>query len=275
MDFKIDWIAFTIPLPGVMSSGGVEAQAFILDRVHEFIGSAWQPIAPRHGWEVYQGRGFYQWVMHHPDTKLSLQWGDVNAHIHVECSGFSCRFIDTISRCEDFLQVVGTRASRIDIACDIETDIPPLEFTVNNEGKTVRSRGHIVSPDGETCYVGSRKNERYARVYRYHEPHPRAKYLRIETVMRGDYAKAAAARICEVGTVQAGIDSNRQYGWTHPVWDPPMASTGKITAPRSNNGEAASLRWLLETVAPALARAARDKLLDLNEYIEQKVKPLI
>jgi hypothetical protein len=273
VDFKVDWISFTIPLPGIVDSGEEEAQRFILDRVIEFLGPSWEPVTGRHGWEIHQGRGFYKHVMLDPDTKLSIQWGDVNSHIYCECSGFTCRFIDNVSSCEDFLQTVGTRTCRIDIACDIESDTKPPDFIVNNEGKSFSAGGHIFSKDGETCYVGSRKGERFARVYRYHEPHPRAKFLRVETVQRGDYAKALAARILQDGLVEASLASNQPYGWRHPDWDPSMVSVSKITAPRSSIGEASTIRWLVDVVAPSLARACRENLIKLDEYIEQHVKP--
>jgi hypothetical protein len=273
MDFKVDWISFTIPLPGIVDSGGDEAQRFVLERVIEFLGSAWEPITAGHGWEVYQGRGFYKYVMLNPNSKLSVQWGDVNSHIYCECSGFTCRLIDDVSSCEDFLQTVGSRTCRIDIACDIESDAKPLDFTVNNEGKSFTAGGHIFSKDGETCYVGSRKGERFARVYRYHEPHPRAKYLRIETVQRGSYAKALADRILRDGLLSAALASNKPYGWKHPAWRVDMATVQKIQAARSSISEAQTIRWLVDVVAPSLARACKENLIKLDEYIEKHIKP--
>lgn len=273
MDFKVDWISFTIPLPGIVDSGGEEAQRFILDRVIEFLGSSWQPITAGHGWEVHQGRGFYKYVMLNPDTKFAIQWGDVNSHIYCECSGFTCRLIDNVSSCENFLQTVGSRTCRIDIACDIESDTKPTDFAVNNEGKSFSAGGHIFSKDGETVYVGSRKGERFARVYRYHVPHPRAKYLRVETVQRGRYAKALSERILQEGLVPAALASNKPYGWRHPDWDPSMVSVSKITAPRSSIGEASTIRWLTDVVAPSLAKFFKENPEGLAVYLNLHVYP--
>jgi hypothetical protein len=180
-----------------------------------------------------------------------------------------------MATCEDILQIVGSRLSRLDLACDIETDTDPLSFTDNNEGKSVKAGGHFFSLDGITVYVGSRESERYARVYRYHEPHPRAKYLRVECVLRGDYAKAGAKRIITDGLVSASLAANKPYGWKHPCWHPDSSTVRKITAPRSSQSEAKTLRWLVNVVAPSLARATLANVIDLDEFINEKVKPLI
>lgn len=269
MDFKVDWFAFTVPLPSPVATGGAEIQDFIQQAVCLLAPSLTEPITGGHAWQINNGRGFYQWVMHYPDHKLTLQWGDVNAHVHVELSGQTCAYMRDRGLLKNILEEVGTRASRVDIAADIETDTVPLVFTDNKEGKSFASGGHIFSKDGETAYVGSKKGERFARVYRYHEPHPRAKYLRVEVVMKGSYAKATVQRILEVGYVQAGIDANKPYGWTHTCWDTGMATADKIKAPRSSIGEASTLRWLVDACFPAMVRLHSEGNIDIRQLVQE------
>jgi len=114
------------------------------------------------------------------------------------------------------------------------------------------------SDTGETCYIGSKQSERFARVYRYFPPHPRAHLLRVEMVFRRDYAKQVAATLVEHGVSSVAKSAGKVFGWAHPIWDVDSAVEVDIsvTSPEKNAGKTVS--WLVRSVAPAIQRLIAD-----------------
>lgn len=275
VDCKIDWVSFSVPLPSPTEGRGEGTWEGIQMIVDAVLGGLWQPIAGGHSWQFYEHRGFYHTRVFDEDSKISAFWGNTNAHVHIECGGQACDYIRSAGLWEDFLCKVAARTSRIDFAVDFETDVQPQDFIVNNERKTFKAGGHIFSEEGETCYVGSWKGERFARVYRYHEPHPRAKMLRAEVVMKGDYAKSAMKAVLEDGEKTATLRAHKPFQWLHPLWQPHAAAQSKISATRHDKTASGTLKWLIETVAPALAKASSDGWITPQAFVDTYVTPLL
>jgi len=124
-------------------------------------------------------------------------------HACIEISGAGCERLLSHGQFQKILDCSKERITRIDIATDIETSTLPSEFVAIVAHDRMRASGYQKSETGETCYVGSKKSDRYARVYRYYKPHPRANLLRIEHVFRRDYAKVVAAAILETSVEAA------------------------------------------------------------------------
>jgi hypothetical protein len=268
---KVDWLAFTIPMPSPTDGAGGETMAHIHKIITSYFGSCWPPVARPENWKLEQGRGFYTCRVFDDESKIRLSWGNVNAHVYVEFGGQSCDYVRATTGWYDLLEKVRTRTSRIDFAVDIECDIKPHDFIVNNDREAFKTTGFIKSENGETVYVGSRKSERMVRVYRYFIPHPRSHLLRCEAEYKGDAAKAGVAAVLLRGETQACLDAHFPFQWVHPVWKVDLARASPIAAKRSDREGISTLRWLTAAVAPSLVKAHRSGLLDVHAWFAQEV----
>lgn len=183
----------------------------------------------------------------------------------LEMSGRGCQAVGE-EKLISLLAAHHRYTTRIDIATDIETSTMPSEFVeyLNNPRFTVSA--FKTSPTGETYYIGSPKNERYARVYRYFAPHPRAAYLRIEHVARRDNAKHIAYRVLESGISQAAADLGATFGWGHPDW---QAKGERIANIRPEKRKGSTVRWVYSQVFPALRKLLSDGILTEGEIREE------
>jgi hypothetical protein len=155
----------------------------------------------------------------------------------------------------------------------METEVSVRQFIVNRQGQAFKAGGDIFSEDGETSYVGSWKGERFARVYRYHEPHPRAKLLRAEVVLRGVYAKQAVELVLTEGEAATALIAHKPFGWCDPVWQPGEISQSDIRSQRSDKQEAGTVRWLMGDVVSAVVNAHNNGLFNAKEWFERLVTP--
>jgi DNA relaxase NicK len=273
MQAKIDYVSFTVPCRMPFEPEDLDNAQNALIAFVDFLGAAWQPIATGHTWESYKAKGFYHTRIFDAEAKISISFGNVNRHIYVDVGGQALDYIRAIGLYEDFLQKVATRTSRVDFAVDFESEVSVQEFIVNRQKGRFKAGGNIFSEDGETSYVGSWKAERFARVYRYHEPHPRSKMLRAEVVLRATYAKQAMAIVTSAGEVQATLAAHEPFGWQHQLWQPTEAVTSEIVSKRHDKEGASTVRWLNGDVAACIARLHQEDLIDAYEWFEKYVRP--
>lgn len=140
----------------------------------------------------------------------------------LELTGKACEELHNAGRLVAIVQtmaIVG-RVSRLDIAVDMECDVDPRDFVAQRSNKRQKSEETAISSTGITCYIGSRKSDRYARVYRYAEPHDRSHLLRCEMVFRGEQAVLAAEEWLAVGDEEFAARAGNVYGWEHEVFTP-------------------------------------------------------
>jgi len=154
----------------------------------------------------------------------------------------------------DLLAAVQPRVTRLDLATDFETDLKPSEFVSAGWSDRIGSRGSFTSATGDTEYVGSAKSERYARVYRYAAPHPRAALLRIEHVMRRDYARSIIPFMLEFGLEDAQRTVGQQMGWQHPLWSVVGVQELAWKPPRNDRKTSGTERWLITQAASAFKK---------------------
>lgn len=270
---KIDFITYTVPCADFFEPGDLDDVQRAIGLACDFSGAPWQPIRDRHSWEVYKAKGFYHTRVFHTETKISVSFGNVNRHVYVEVGGQACDFIRREGSIEDLLKRIGTRTSRIDFAIDMQTEVTVSEFVANRQGQAFKAGGDIFSEDGETSYVGSWKGERFARVYRYHEPHPRAKLLRAEVVLRGTYAKQAVELVLTEGESATALIAHKPFGWNHEVWNPSEISQSNIRSQRSDKEKTGTVRWLMGDVVSAIVNAHNGDLLNAREWFEKLIAP--
>ncbi len=260
MRTHVDWLTFTMaPEYGTydnsnMTTGEDYATAieqawlatFDADCLGRAFGGEWEKLE--------KSRAPYSDAWASRDNGITLFAGISLNHCCVEISGQGCEILIQKGLLERVLLAVQERITRIDIASDIETSISPLTFVGSLKHDRMRSSGHQLSASGETCYVGSRKSERYARVYRYFEPHPRSAYLRVEHVFRGDYARNVGGAILHTGVDNVASAAGEAFGWAHDTWQPNATTQVDLSIVKAERTTGSTVYWLMKQVAPAFKR---------------------
>jgi DNA relaxase NicK len=270
MSIKIDWISFTLPHRNIINrdieTGKIsyaetvrDEHPHLLDYIFSF-----SDIKPRGNRKIFhnnfrsKGGGFEVFQ----DSTLGFTLFE-----------FSGKGIDQLADAKlvGFLvKNYPERMTRLDIAVDMECDIRPLEFVDKREGKRFKSYQDHKSVEGETFYVGSEKSDRFCRVYRYSEGHPRSNLLRAEFVLRSREAKAVADMWKDSSIRQIVSALGQTFGFNHPVWQEKRTDAPLKSAPRET-GKGGTERWLFKQVLPAIHRLIEEGAADTVELFDKLV----
>lgn len=267
MRTHVDWLTFTMsPRYGTydasnMSVGEDYATAieqawlttFDTETLATVFGGEWEKLE--------KSRAPYSDAWAQKERGIILYAGISLNHCCVEISGSGCEKLIEKNCMEHVISCVQERITRIDIASDIETEVSPVTFVGSLKHDRMRSSGHQLSASGETCYVGSRKSERYARVYRYFEPHPRAAYLRVEHVFRGDYACNVGRAILDAGLDNVASSAGAAFGWAHNTWQPNETTEVDLSIVKAERTTGSTVYWLMKQVAPAFKRLCAEGII--------------
>lgn len=271
---KIDWISFSVKTevtPDATEKDALFAFASSLVDLHpqlpQWLGLDTQ-LTPGNGRAPYR-------------TSWKPEAGGITVFTHpmlnhalVELSGRGCDNLADTGVLESVLRAVQERVTRLDIACDMLTDVRPLEFVNGRHEGRFKAVSHVISESGETFYVGSRSSDRYARVYRYNPPHERSRFLRSEFVVKQENAKILASTLL-VESLEAVVAAfGETFGWRHPVWEL-GASPAEIAAYRPDRREGKTLYWLADTIAPLLVRLHNEGVIDVDLWLQDNVKAKI
>jgi hypothetical protein len=271
---KLDWFAFTFPITLLGEKDNEFTLSHILFAFHGHSAQRFLGVVTNGLWEWGSAAGFYNNRITCPDTGLSISWKAGNPFAICELSGTACDAVTRFMDVATLAQSARGRATRIDLAVDIETTVSPKEFVARRSAPAFQSTGCMHTPTGDTEYVGSRKGARMARVYRYNSPHPRSHLLRVE----GEYKQGAARMICDhlVGSSlrEVCLRSHLPFGWSHPIWDTEGAEVSKIPARKYDSDGAETLRWLLGVALPSALKAHREGLFNFKEWFEENSKHL-
>jgi len=269
MDAKIDYISFT--LPARLSGAGHSEETYEhIATVLDDAGLGWFVTElGKLDVSMRSGRAHYGAGMYFQEHHISLWFGGIANHILIEIAGVGCQWLRDTSTIEMLIATIHNRVTRIDVAVDFRTDAKPTDFVSKMKGKRFSSRTSIESATGWTEYVGSMKSSRYARVYVYAEPHPRAGILRVEHVLRDENAKAAAAEIIARSLKDVVSDLGNTFGWQHEIWKPLQTTEGKLRAKRHDTHGSGTLIWLEKAVKPALIKAHQSGLIDMRELLQR------
>jgi len=273
----IDWLTFTMTMPYGASETDERSLAQLYADTME---QAWLQTFDREtlslcfggDWEKNErSRAPYVDAWSLPDTGITLFASPTLTHCCVEVSGMGCERLIKLGALDVVLACVRERVTRIDLACDIETSVTPDQFVEKRTHKRMQADGRQSSKTGTTCYIGSQKSDRYARVYRYNKPHPRAHLLRIEHVFRKDYAKKVASEITENGISSVAFAAGEAFGWRHDVWHPSDNRDADISIVSPERETGKTVFWMLTSVVPAFKRLCengtiRDPKLFLETY---------
>jgi len=273
MRTHIDWLTFTLTLR--YEGEGVEAYALAIR--NGFVDTFGTVLANRvfaGNWAAKErSRAPYKHAYTDSELGISVFASPTLTHFCVEVSGQGCERLIELGVMNEVLTAIHERCTRIDIACDIETLVRPTEFVECLAHERMRASGYQKSSTGETCYVGSQKSDRYARVYRYNAPHPRSHLLRVEHVFRRENAKSVARQCIGNGMEHIANASGQAFGWKHSAWDTSGSGDCDISAVRERGRTGGTVYWLINQCAPAFKRlvqtgAIRDAETFLQTYFK-------
>lgn len=270
MQVKVDWLSLSIPTPHILRTAEdkevyptevplIDKEAHLMD----FCGSF-------EGWRAGGGRAPFKVSFHNPHLGATIYSDDKQKFSLFEFSGVGCDALREHNVLDIIMWNFQDRITRLDLAADFLSDTTPQDFAAARDGARFKSGAVMTSEKGTTVYVGSQKSDRYARVYRYNEPHPRAALLRCEMVLRDQEAKTAAARLCWVGIEQTTREVGAVFGWKHDLWKKDSNDDDKLRAAPRDGRQSSTVFWLFKQVLPALKRLREAGEVDaLREFIKQ------
>lgn len=187
--------------------------------------------------------------------------------IHIEITGDGCSMLYDTGELIDIIKANVTNATRIDIAHDIVTDTRPGDFVTYS--LPTLARGTDISKSGETRYIGSMKSDRYCKVYRYNEPHPRADRLRIEYTYKSHDAIILCKALISANEAIVAISSGERYGWGHMCYKSSQSpDLIEIKAHRKDRNTAKTVIWYKTQVLPALKKMVKSGDYTIAEILE-------
>lgn len=264
MRAHIDWLTFTLTPEYADETAKGYADAIKAAIYRQFGGDVAERVFGGDWQGAHHKRAPYQDAFTLKDGGISLYASPTLTHCTVEISGIGCEKLIRSECMDSVLLAIHERVTRIDIACDIETSVKPDEFVAQTKHERMRANGYQRSETGETAYVGSQKSDRYARVYRYYEPHPRAALLRVEHVFRRRYAKAVALAIVDKGIDLCASAAGEAFGWAHRDWKPAMGELPPI-AVQAERKMGKTVFWLIKACAPAFRRMVQEGVITQPE----------
>lgn len=214
-------------------------------------------------------RKTYRHGVHMP-SGFSVFWGGQDT-VLLEISGQGCQVLgNTRNHALRFIQSVNSftfsfnKFTRIDICEDYgDNDLPHEVIWKWQPHQRIKSIESKDSQSGSTIYVGSRKSDRFCKVYRYYPPHPRSDSYRCE--FQWNKRKAGAV----VQALLSGHSPTRIYQGAMEATFLHGASTGAspvIVQGHHDRANSSTVNWFYKQVAPAIAR-----LLDEGELTVEQV----
>lgn len=257
MKHKVDYLSFTFYSEKVGSVGNYLLIQTIFDEMPAHIHQGeWKYAPKRMGFDI--GFNF---------NNHTFVWASHQGLILVEHTGVGCSLLESEGHLATVIETYKDRLSRIDIATDIFCEASPLEFAEKREAGRISASGFQTSKTGETVYIGSKKSDRTAKVYRYNYPHPRHEWLRIEYTYRGEQARKAANYLTNNSLADLALVSAERYKWMHEDWKPAQNQLNELKAWRPERKAGKTVMWIYSQVIPAIAKLVKADVISLNDII--------
>lgn len=269
MDGHTDWLSFTFE---------VEQEPNGYEELYHMTRALLRKVSHEHETYLFDGQGMepavsrapYRFSLARNDQGFRCFGGSHTQTIACELSGRACEGLHDPEAARGFIAPIAERVTRWDYAVDVRTATNPSEFINARSHKGFRSVSYIKSDSGETCYCGSPKSDRFARVYRYAHPHPRAALLRSEFVFRKGYAKDAVRLFVELEDEGEFVSRlGNTWGWAHECWKPAVKTDERVSTTYNKQEDDQTLRWLYSQVMPAMRRLMVAGALDMTAFLTE------
>lgn len=255
MIVNIDWISFTFPFVLQKDEDGVVDAAISFERALEMgWGDRRGYLDTIEDWKSGGGRRPYSNSVFSASSGIYFWSSPVLNHVLCEITGTGCEALRRSDLLYPLIAAHQDHITRIDIACDMETEVAPLEFADVRGSKRFKSGGYKRSESGETVYVGSKSSDRYARIYRYNSPHPRSHLLRCEMVFRAEQAREVAKLSLQSSPYDLAAQCGAIYKWEHHAWQTGVNDPTPVSSWSEERGMGSTVRWMFSQVLPAAKR---------------------
>jgi len=251
--FALDWLSFTAK--GISDQAASKALAFGLPH------KAWTDVNAVHGYKLARQHPFGHIVMSHP--------GRPEMGVHVMMTGqamskLNANGYDTVSLIPWCLEQQA-RITRLDLAIDVHDEpvdiigLTRCKQVKGEEGSAKKWNLITGSDNGVTLYIGSRKSEKFMRIYN------KAAEMSLEGVMWSRFELEVKQDTCAtiaaaIVTLQSGEIPHYVKGLMRGLFNPadtlyqqimdvPSIHVGS-TKDTSDN----TLKWLYDSVAKTLAK---------------------
>lgn len=266
MFVSVDWVSFTFEMKQEQSVMAFEIWGRAAAALAAQFPLTSQMIVNGYTWTPRMGRAPYNAAQQRDDKGVMIFAHQRIDHSLVEIGGIGCDSLGSLKAELALVQEVAPRLTRVDIAVDIFTETRPDEFAMQREAGRFKAWSEAVSESGHTVYIGSKTSDRYARVYRYNPPHPRAQFLRVEHVLKAEQARIAAAQIDEVGIDTFVAMLGNTFGWQHADWNPAEDTEEAAAAWRPERRQGKTVSWMYSQVVPSLRKLIADGAMTLEDF---------
>jgi len=276
MNTKIDWLSFSFPVGHIGHPEFGWRWSDIQSALIAYTGIELEPLFNDEDEEHEGGRAPYAHGVSMHNGILVVYWSGRLNHGLVQIHGQGMDYVRENGLEKSLLMAASERVTRLDIATDISTDVTPSAFVAERSSHRQMANASMHSSSGDTEYVGGRTSQKFARVYRYRDPHPRHNLLRVEHEIKGLLAKTVLPEILSLGVDEVQASIGKSFGWAHSVWEPKNGNAPKISAPRNDRTLARTELWLMTQAASAFKTLVRKGLIeDPEEWLfEHFIKPI-
>ena len=270
----IDWLSYTLPWksPRIKRLSPEVSIELVAERASGMI-ERWYAERALHGyrWQVVS--------VEKPGLRVMISPRNHDMGVHVQFAGSALAGENVKDRLEYALDS-GGRVTRIDLAVDVAQDwnIPELYEIARSGGCKTRTKKFslITSTEGTTFYAGSRTSEKFLRVYdKGAQTKSSRAWTRIELECKGDFAQGISNYIRTEGLSSVPQVIRGFLDFTDfPAWADVMDSNiERVSLPKVER-YSNTRSWLLEQVAPALAKYAEQHP-DFYDQFIQRVNMLL
>lgn len=252
----IDYLSISVPIPNLLTQWDISYNENIPFYVDDRTWRLSEYLIRQQNWREHPKNGIF---------KRHIQFMDIgvnyfDGHNTVSLIQFSGKGMENLRDDNSDIQLLSDwhdRLTRLDVATDIICDAPAEDFARMRRPSRFKDGGHHPSDTGTTWYVGSRKSDRFARVYRYDPPLPRSDRVRIEFQLNDEQAKHGAKIILN-STLDAFRDGLFEAaGFNHPLLSNKTGSDKATSAPRLAS-KGGTVHWLHKAVLPAIRKIAEN-----------------
>lgn len=271
--WSIDWLSMTF-------KGGLKDKDVRKAMSLGYPSRAWTEVPPKFG---------YSYCLQHPLGHLVFaNHNRPEMGVHLVIGGRALKALEDggLSATEMLYWSMkeGARITRIDLAIDVmgqHIDIPGLVSCprVKDAPGTARKWSSIVGSDGGiTAYIGSRKSDKFLRVYdkAAEQGMTGALWTRFEIELKGDAARAAALQMAHLTDAEKplfiqGLIKDL-FNPDDPIYQEAMKGEAvRLTTSKDVNDN--TIEWILNQVAKSMARAMiRRSDLNLWELFTEAVQ---
>jgi len=272
---KIDYISISLPGELTFNTDEPSRVNSLLDALDALGGRALTNALIDMDFHEHPAFRGYKYCLRSEKTFALVLWGGSYNHTLLEFPGTACSVLDASDDLDALLLIGVKHATRIDVAADsVDFGLPKHFISYGYSGR-IKTRETRNSPTGDTEYLGSRHSDKFARVYQYHAPHPRAGITRVEVSLKGALARAACKKYRDFGLELTCIGVSSSFGFKSPNWNTEKLTTDRVRTHRNETVHAETLRWLITQVAPSIVRLHSERVIDVDAFINEHVRPKI